>query len=110
MINIKNYIFLKKKTEEINNKKNKIYEYLEDVKRILNNYKETNNEELLKDVAQLQIENILPELRNMRHLKYETKEMIIDYDKGISEVYQLPYNIEMLELMLTDTNVESFVY
>ena len=46
----------------------------------------------------------------MRHLKYETKEMIIDYDKGISEVYQLPYNIEMLELILTDTNVESFVY
>jgi hypothetical protein len=46
----------------------------------------------------------------MRQLKYETKEMIIDYDKGISEVYQLPYNIGMLQLMLTDTSVESFVY
>jgi hypothetical protein len=106
----KELYFSEEKAEEINNKKNKIYEYLEDIKRILNDYKETNNEELLKDVAQLQIENILPELRNMRQLKYETKEMIIDYDKGISEVYQLPYNIGMLQLMLTDTSVESFVY
>lgn len=102
--------FSNEKEEEIKNKINKVYEYLEDIKRILNEYKETNNEELLKDATQIHVENILPELRNMRQLKYETKEMIIDYDKGISEVYQLPYNIEKLELILTDKSVESFVY
>ena len=61
----------------INNKNKKIFGYIQDIQIILNEYKENHNEELIKEAVKLQIENIIPELRNIRILQNETNE--IDY-------------------------------
>lgn len=104
-----NIYFSPIREETVQTKNKNVFKHLEDIKRILNEYKETHNEELIKDAVTIHIENILPELRNIRHLQNEVNEMEIDYDKKISKVFKFPVALHELQDNFSIPRVESFI-
>jgi len=65
----------KHRNELIQKKKNIIFRYIESNRELLNEYKTSENHEILKTAVQLQIDNLLPETRNLRYLSTELVEL-----------------------------------
>ena len=63
--------------DSITKKKEIIYQLNESVSKLLADYKETSNNQLLKDAVRTQYEQINTEMRNLRMLKYNIMEMDI---------------------------------
>lgn len=62
--------------ESIKNKQQQIYKILEEIKQINNEYQSNNiNKELLKTSVNIYIRDLIPEIENLRRLKYDTIEM-----------------------------------
>lgn len=56
-------------------KKGDIFVMIERIRVLLAEYKKTNNNEILKTAVQMQVEELLPEVRNLRMLENEILEM-----------------------------------
>jgi len=63
------------KKDLIDRKRNTIFMYAEQITNLLEEYKKTENRELLKTAMTLQINNLLPETRNLRLLMHEHMEV-----------------------------------
>ena len=66
------------KRELIERKNAEIYELLENIKLMLNEYTKTRNEEILKTAVQLQKDELIPKIEFLRRLKFEIMEMVSD--------------------------------
>ena len=66
------------KRELIARKNTEIYELLESIQILLNEYEKTNNKEILKTAVQMQMDELIPKLEFLRRLKYEIMEMFED--------------------------------
>lgn len=66
------------KRELIARKNTEIYELLESIQTLLNEYEKTNNKEILKTAVQMQMDELIPKLEFLRRLKYEIMEMFED--------------------------------
>jgi len=64
------------KKELIQKKNDFIFKLTERVRGLLDEYKKTNNREFLKSAVELQVKDLLPEIRNLRLLSSELMEMI----------------------------------
>ena len=65
----------KHKQELIVRKNEEIYELLEAIQKITNEYTKTHNLELLKSTVQMQMDELVPKIEFLRRLKYEIMEM-----------------------------------
>jgi hypothetical protein len=63
------------KLEMIHKKKALIFRYIENIDSLLKEYEKTENREVLKTAIQLQIDNLIPETKNLRLLMYELIEL-----------------------------------
>jgi hypothetical protein len=63
------------KNELIIQKMENIFRLNEQIRMLLDEYKTTNNTEILKTAVTLQVNQLLPETRNLRMLKYKIMEM-----------------------------------
>ena len=63
------------KKELIERKNSEIYELLENIQIMLNEYVKTQNEEILKTLVQMQKDELVPKIEFLRRLKYEIMEM-----------------------------------
>jgi hypothetical protein len=63
------------KNELIQKKKDLIFVFIERIRALLEEYEKTDNREVLKTAVQLQIDDLLPETRNLRLLQSEHMEM-----------------------------------
>lgn len=108
----------KEKREEIINKKRELFTIIDNNKEIINQYKETHNKELLKDVTNSTIQDIYRIARTIRNMENEEMEMLY-YDKGyypedtnrkIHKLYQYPVKHEKMEtnLLSEPVNVIKF--
>ena len=77
------------KKELIIRKNAEIYELLENIKIVLNEYTTTNNIELLKTAVQMQHDDLIPKIEFLRRLKYEIMEMNSDKN-GMIHLIQNP--------------------
>lgn len=108
--NFDNIYFNDIRDDTIADKNKKIFGYIQDIQIILNEYKENHNEELIKEAVKVHIENIIPELRNIRILQNEINEMEIDPETKISKVFKFPVALNKLEQINSLPRVESFIY
>ena len=65
------------KTELIKRKRERIHEIIDQIKLLLTEYEKDNNKEILKTAMDVQTKNLIPELNNLRKLKYEIMEVVI---------------------------------
>ena len=63
------------KNELITKKNESIFKLTESMRTLLNEYKKTDNIEILKQAVRVQYDQITPETRNLRMLKYEVMEV-----------------------------------
>ena len=64
---IRKELIIKKETE--------IFELMETINKILEEYKKQNNKEILRNAVDIQVKELIPEMENLRRLKYELIEM-----------------------------------
>lgn len=80
------------KQELISRKMDSIYEITDRVKILMDEYKQTGNNEILKVAVDIQIKDLNPEIASLRQLKYEIMEVSIS-DSGESTLFQKSMNI-----------------
>ena len=90
------------KKKLIEEKNEKIFRTIENIRKLLNEYKTTQNRELLKTAVQLQIDELLPETRIIRMMKNEIMEL---EEKTISNhneysVFKYPTSLDKLDVLI----------
>ena len=84
------------KKDLIERKRNTIFMYAEQIGNLLAEYKKTENRELLKTAMTLQVNNLLPETRNLRLLMHEHTEVNMHvHTNGRIEnsLFQIPFSL-----------------
>ena len=88
------------KTELINEKMERIFILNERIRVLLEEYKQTNNTEIIKTAMNIQVNELLPETRNLRMLKYKIMEMkknVISKNLTEHNLVQLPFAYNELD-------------
>lgn len=80
--------FSKDKREKMELKKIEIQKMIMTIKELVNEYKKLNSRDVLKDIVELYKKKLLPEILNLRHLKYSIMEMEEDQETGQHKLYQ----------------------
>lgn len=68
------------KKELIQKKREIIFEYIENIKRLLEEYEKTDDRDILKSAVEIQVNDLLPETKNLRLLMSEHMEMTMDVE------------------------------
>ena len=98
------------KKEQINTKKRELYSYIEDNKSILNDFKQTGNKQLIKDLVFNNVRNVHREARTISQLENEIIEMNYYKDENIYKVHKFPILFHKSEINLGEPEVvKSFV-
>lgn len=91
MVHFHNNIFNNETQKMIIEKKNgELFRLLEDNHKLLQEFQTTNNSEFLKSAVDLQVNQILPEVRNLRMMKHEIMEVNHNEDSGEYNLFQYP--------------------
>jgi hypothetical protein len=90
------------KKKLIEQKNEKIFRTIENIRNLLNEYKSTQNRELLKTAVQLQVDELLPETRIIRMMKNEIMEL---EQKTISNhneysIFKYPISLEKMDVFI----------
>lgn len=99
------------KTENIEKIKKLNYEligYINDIKAIIQKYRETENKSLIKDAVELYINDIRKNLDLLRENKYKNIMFDFDYKEYKLNLIQQKYTIEDLEIVNQEGEVVSF--
>tara|TARA_B110000967_G_scaffold210092_1_gene270535 strand:- start:8842 stop:10278 length:1437 start_codon:yes stop_codon:yes gene_type:complete len=94
---------------------NQVFLLKDDITQILNEYKNTNNKQLLKDAVNTQINEIIPKIRSIHMLKNEINEEYLSFAESKNEklkirsIFNYPILFKKLETNLAEPpNVISF--
>jgi hypothetical protein len=87
--------------ESIHKKTEHIFRLIEDNHRLLEEYKKTNQTEFLNTAVQLQINEIIPEIKNIRMLKNEVVEMNRTEvsNKTINTLFTYPVSLSKIDFI-----------
>jgi hypothetical protein len=85
------------KKELIEIKNGQINEMMDAIKKILEDIKDADKDkrELLKTAMDIQVNNLIPEIINLRRLKYEIME-VNNLDKGVSVLFQNEHSLSKI--------------
>lgn len=93
------------KKEQITIKKRELFGYIEDNKSILDEFKQTKNKQLIKDLVFNNVRNVHREARTISQLENEIIEMNYYKDENIYEVYKFPILFHKSEINLGEPEV-----
>ena len=93
--------FSEERDEKIRRKQGEIARIQENMQELIGKYRESGNEENLRDAMYIYIKELDPEIQNLRLLKYKMSEMVDADDSGdkdaVKRLYQTEYNLEDLD-------------
>ena len=92
--------FNEERDEKIRRKLGDIARIQENMQELIGKYREIGNEESLRDAMYMYIKELVPEMNNLRLLKYKTMEMVdADVERGaeVKCLYQREYNLGDLD-------------
>jgi hypothetical protein len=72
--------------EKIIKKNIQIYDLIRAIRELMTEYKRTSNSELLQNAIKIQVEELNPEIHNLRMLKYEIMEMMLDSNQSVTSI------------------------
>lgn len=87
----KELFFNEQKKEIVHKKANKINEVLEEISTMLTDYKENENPATLTTAMELYVHDLIPEVENLRRLKYDIVEM------EDNTLIEMPVSLQRLE-------------
>jgi hypothetical protein len=89
--------FNEERREKVDKKIEQIKKVQERINDLFAKYQTSHNPELLKDAMTVYVQEMKPEIENLRLLKYETMEVNKDEDTEIYTVYQTEYRLDKLD-------------
>ena len=92
--------FSEERADKIRKKQEEIARIQENMQELIGKYRETGNEESFRDAMYMYIKELVPEVNNLRLLKYKLSEMVdADGTRGseVKRLYQTEYNLEDLD-------------
>ena len=94
------------KKKLIEEKNEKIFRVIENIRNLLNEYKNTQNRELLKTAVQLQVDELLPETRIIRMMKNEIMEIQYTTVSNHNEysVFKYPISLEKQDVSIGESS------
>jgi len=102
--NIERYADTQKKQE-------KVYEIQQEIGNLMTEYKETQNREVLIAAMEIQKNDLLPALQNLRWLKYDVMDMEEDFKTKESLLVQHEVSLQHKDIVLgKDPKVIKFLY
>ena len=93
------------KKEQVKNKKRELFTYIEDNKAILDEFKQTKNKQLIKDLVFNNVRNVHREARTISQIENEIIEMNYYKDENIYKVYKFPMLFHKSEINLGEPEV-----
>tara|TARA_B100001057_G_C22869035_1_gene957905 strand:+ start:6576 stop:7988 length:1413 start_codon:yes stop_codon:yes gene_type:complete len=96
------------KKTSIANKKRELYKYLDQNKEILNEYKKTENNQLIKDIVANNVNNVFREARNIRELENEIVQINYYKEENIFKVFKYPVLLQNTEETITEAERVQF--
>jgi hypothetical protein len=84
------------KMEMIQKKNEKIHEINKKIRMAINEYKNTEYKQTLRNAVELYIHDLMPEIDNLRRLKYDINEIIVDDDNN-EVLFQREVGISKIE-------------
>jgi len=84
------------KMEMIQKKNEKIHEINKKIRMAINEYKNTEYKQTLRNAVELYIHDLMPEIDNLRRLKYDINEIIVDDDNN-QVLFQREVGISKIE-------------
>lgn len=93
------------KKKQIKNKKRELFTYIEDNKAILDEFKQTKNKQLIKDLVFNNVRNVHREARTISQIENEIIEMNYYKDENIYKVYKFPMLFHKSEINLGEPEV-----
>jgi hypothetical protein len=97
--------YSKTKQDAINEKMEAINQLIEQYNSIMGDYNNNpENNELLRDAVRLQISSITPEMENLRRLKHELNEVIVDIDT-VGNVFNIKSSLVQRKVTLANMDV-----
>lgn len=84
------------KTEMIQKKNESIHILHKKIREMIDEYKKTEHKDTLRTAIDMYIRDLIPEIDNVRRLKYEINEMIVD-DDGNDVLYQREVALSKIE-------------
>ena len=97
------------KMELIQRKKDMIFILTEKINGLLTDYENTRNRELLKAAVELQVNELHPEIRNLRLLEHELMEIVVDAPADVVAFanYYLLHSLNQNDVALTKLEYNS---
>ncbi len=86
------------KKKEIKNKEKEIYEIQQNNKLLIEEYKKTQNKELIKQIVKNNTEQQEPLFKKLSQLNNEVQEVNYDNDSGVYSVFKYPVHIDKIEI------------
>lgn len=89
----------------VEKKSGELFRLIEQSKSLLDEYKQTENNELLKLAMEIQVQQIIPEARNLRMIKHEIMEMNmneISANKSEHVLFQYPTRLSNLDFQIDE--------
>lgn len=83
--------------ELIKQKQSDIYDIISTVREMMNEYTSTGRSEILKTAVKIQVNELIPEIRNLRMLKYEIMEIDENDDTRMSVLVQKDVSLAKLD-------------
>ena len=95
---------------QTNKKQEEVYHIQQEIKKLLDEYNETGNREILNACVEMQIRDLIPALKNLRWMKYDTMLMEDNEVTGISTLIQREVSIHHKDyIMGKEASVLKFV-
>lgn len=85
--------------KDISEKKKELFTLIDNNKELLDEYKQTNNKEIIKEVVKINFEDVYRVARQIRNLEHEIMDMNFYEDEGkvFSKIFQYPVTLEKIE-------------
>jgi len=92
----------KEKKESIDKLKSELYANIDNIKKMNEEYKNTQNKQYIVDAVDIYVDDMIPRLKKLMNKKYAMS--YVDYEDGVYKLIQQPYNNEQLEMVLGEEN------
>jgi hypothetical protein len=89
--------FDEERQDKVEDKLRKIQDIHQRIKALFDKASAEASETIVADAMTIYVEELMPEIENLQLIKYDTRELLVDTEKGSAELFQVPWRIQDIE-------------
>ena len=89
--------FDEERQDKVDVKLRKIQDIQQRIKALFEKAAAETSESIITDAMTIYVEELIPEIENLQLIKYDTRELLVDEETGVAELFQVPWRIQDIE-------------